>query len=40
MQFLQVLQTTASYRLVGPGRMLLIDASGQTLATLAGATAR
>ncbi|MEB0059780.1 META domain-containing protein [Variovorax sp. LG9.2] len=40
MQFLQVLQTTTSYRLVGPGRMLLIDASGQTLATLAGATAR
>ena len=40
MQFLQVLQSTASYRLVGPGRMLLIDAGGQTLATLTGATAR
>jgi heat shock protein HslJ len=39
-QFLQALQTTASYRLVAPGRLLLIDAGGQTLATLTGATAR
>ena len=40
MQFLQALQTTASYRLSAPDRMLLIDAGGQTLATLTGATAR
>ena len=40
MQFLQALQTTASYRLNAPGRMLLIDAGGQTLATLTGATTR
>jgi heat shock protein HslJ len=40
MQFLQALQTAASYRLVGPGRMLLIDANGQTLVTLTGGSAR
>ena len=34
MQFFQALQTTASYRLAGPGRLVLLDAGGRTLAHL------
>jgi putative lipoprotein len=33
-QFLSALQTTASYRLAGPGRLALLDAGGRTVATL------
>lgn len=33
-QFLSVLQSTASYRLAGPGRLALLDASGRTVAAL------
>ncbi len=40
MQFFQALQTTSSYRMAGPGRMLLIGANGQTLATLTSGSAR
>ncbi|RYF76013.1 MAG: META domain-containing protein [Comamonadaceae bacterium] len=32
--FFQALQTTASYRLTGPGQMVLLDAGGRTLARL------
>ncbi|MDA7418461.1 META domain-containing protein [Xenophilus arseniciresistens] len=32
--FFQALQTTASYRLSGPGQMALLDANGRTLARL------
>lgn len=32
--FFAALQTTASYRLQGPGRLALLDAGGRTLATL------
>ncbi|RYY81872.1 MAG: META domain-containing protein [Comamonadaceae bacterium] len=32
--FFQALQTTASYRLIGPGQMVLLDAGGRTLARL------
>jgi len=37
-QFVSALQTTASYRLAGPGRLALLDASGRTVATLNAAT--
>jgi putative lipoprotein len=37
-QFISALQTTASYRLAGPGRLALLDASGRTVATLNAAT--
>ncbi|MDH6591868.1 heat shock protein HslJ [Variovorax sp. TBS-050B] len=33
-QFIAALQNTASYRLAGPGRLALLDASGRTVATL------
>ncbi|QGW84639.1 META domain-containing protein [Variovorax paradoxus] len=33
-QFISALQTTATYRLAGPGRLALLDASGRTVATL------
>jgi putative lipoprotein len=33
-QFISALQTTACYRLAGPGRLALLDASGRTVATL------
>lgn len=33
-QFFQALQTTASYRLTGPGQLALLDARGRTLARL------
>ncbi|RZL65228.1 MAG: META domain-containing protein [Variovorax sp.] len=33
-EFFVALQTTASYRLQGPGRLALLDAGGRTLATL------
>lgn len=33
-QFISALQTTASYRLAGPGQLALLDASGRTVATL------
>jgi len=33
-QFFSALQTTASYRLAGPGQLALLDASGRTVATL------
>lgn len=33
-QFISALQNTASYRLAGPGRLALLDASGRTVATL------
>ncbi|MGJ7613206.1 MULTISPECIES: META domain-containing protein [unclassified Variovorax] len=33
-QFISVLQGTASYRLAGPGRLVLLDASGRTVAAL------
>ena len=32
--FFQALQTTASYRLAGPGQMVLLDSAGRTLARL------
>jgi putative lipoprotein len=34
MQFLTALQTTVSYRLQGPSRLVLLDAGGRTLVTL------
>ena len=34
MQFFTALQTTASYRLQGPSRLVLLDAGGRTLVTL------
>jgi putative lipoprotein len=34
MQFFAALQTTASYRLQGPSRLVLLDAGGRTLVTL------
>ena len=37
-QFISALQTTASYRLAGPGQLALLDASGRTVATLNAAT--
>ena len=37
-QFVSALQTTASYRLAGPGRLALLDASGRTVAMLNAAT--
>jgi heat shock protein HslJ len=33
-QFISALQTTASYRLAGPGRLALLDAGGRTVALL------
>jgi heat shock protein HslJ len=33
-QFISALQATASYRLAGPGRLALLDASGRTVALL------
>ncbi len=33
-QFVSALQSTASYRLAGPGRLALLDASGRTVALL------
>lgn len=33
-QFISVLQGTTSYRLAGPGRLVLLDASGRTVAAL------
>lgn len=39
-QFVQALQTTASYRLAGPGRMNLLDASGRTVIVLSSAPSR
>jgi putative lipoprotein len=33
-QFISALQTTATYRLAGPGRLALLDASGRTVAML------
>jgi putative lipoprotein len=33
-QFISALQGTASYRLAGPGRLALLDATGRTVATL------
>ncbi len=39
-QFVQVLQTTASYRLAGPGRLNLLDANGRTVAMLSSAPSR
>ncbi|WP_225782139.1 META domain-containing protein [Xenophilus sp. Marseille-Q4582] len=38
--FFQALQTTASYRLAGPGQLALLDAGGRTLARLESATGR
>lgn len=34
--FFQALQTTASYRLAGPGQLVLLDSNGRTLARLQG----
>lgn len=39
-QFFQALQGTASYRLAGPGRLALLDASGRTLAVLSSQATR
>jgi heat shock protein HslJ len=39
-QFFAALQTTAGYRLTGPGQLTLIDATGRVLGTFASATAR
>jgi putative lipoprotein len=36
-QFISALERTASYRLAGPGRLALLDASGRTVATLSAA---
>lgn len=36
-QFLSALNSTTSYRLIGPGRMALLDASGRTVASLSAA---
>lgn len=38
--FFQALQTTASYRLAGPGQLVLLDAGGRTLARLDAAAGR
>lgn len=38
--FFQALQTTASYRLAGPGQLVLLDAGGRTLARLDAAARR
>ena len=38
--FFQALQTTASYRLAGPGQLVLLDAGGRTLARLDAPTRR
>lgn len=38
--FIQALQSTASYRLAGPGRLALIDAGGRTLAVLSSQPSR